>query len=163
MAGEVTPFQLEVPEAELDDLRERLRRTRWPEPETVPDWSQGVPLAYLQDLCRYWADGYDWRATEARLNALPQFRTELDGLAIHFIHARSPHPDALPLIITHGWPGSVIEFGKVIGPLSDPVAHGGDACDAFTWCARRCPATPSAASPPSLAGASSGSPQPGLS
>jgi pimeloyl-ACP methyl ester carboxylesterase len=131
MPGEVTPFRIDVPEADLDDLRERLRRTRWPEPETVTDWSQGVPLAYLRDLCRYWSDGYDWRAAEARLNALPQFRTEIGGLPIHFIHARSPHPDALPLIITHGWPGSVMEFGKVIGPLSDPVAYGGDAADAF--------------------------------
>jgi epoxide hydrolase len=131
MDAEVTPFRIEVPEADLDDLRERLRRTRWPEPETVTDWSQGVPLGYLQDLCRYWSEGYDWRAAEARLNALPQFRTEVGGLAIHFIHARSPRPDALPLIITHGWPGSVIEFMKVIGPLSDPAAYGGNPADAF--------------------------------
>ena len=131
MAGEITPFRIDVPETDLADLRERLQRTRWPEAETVTDWSQGVPLAYLQDLCRYWATGYNWRATEARLNALPQFRTEIDGLSIHFIHARSPHPDALPLIITHGWPGSVVEFVKVIGLLSDPTAHGGDAADAF--------------------------------
>jgi pimeloyl-ACP methyl ester carboxylesterase len=131
MAGEITPFRIDVPETDLADLRERLQRTRWPEAETVTDWSQGVPLAYLQDLCRYWATGYDWRATEARLNALPQFRTEIDGLSVHFIHARSPHPDALPLIMTHGWPGSVVEFVKVIGLLSDPAAHGGDAADAF--------------------------------
>jgi pimeloyl-ACP methyl ester carboxylesterase len=131
MAGEITPFRIDVPETDLADLRERLQRTRWPEAETVTDWSQGVPLAYLQDLCRYWATGYDWRATEARLNALPQFRTEIDGLSVHFIHTRSPHPDALPLIMTHGWPGSVVEFVKVIGLLSDPTAHGGDAADAF--------------------------------
>ena len=131
MAGEITPFRIDVPETDLADLRERLQRTRWPEAETVTDWSQGVPLVYLQDLCRYWATGYDWRATEARLNALPQFRTEIDGLSVHFIHARSPHPDALPLIMTHGWPGSVVEFVKVIGLLSDPTAHGGDAADAF--------------------------------
>ena len=131
MAGEITPFRIDVPETDLADLRERLQRTRWPEAETVTDWSQGVPLAYLQDLCRYWATGYNWRATEARLNALPQFRTEIDGLSIHFIHARSPHSDALPLIMTHGWPGSVVEFVKVIGLLSDPAAHGGDAADAF--------------------------------
>jgi pimeloyl-ACP methyl ester carboxylesterase len=131
MAAEVIPFRIEVPEADLDDLRGRLRRTRWPEPETVTDWSQGIPLGYLQDLCRYWSEEYDWRAAEARLNALPQFRTEIGGLAIHFIYARSPRPDALPLIITHGWPGSVIEFGKVIGPLSDPAAYGGDPADAF--------------------------------
>jgi pimeloyl-ACP methyl ester carboxylesterase len=131
MAAEVTPFRIEVPSADLDDLRGRLLRTRWPERETVTDWSQGVPLGYLQELCRYWADGYDWRAAEERLNALPQFRTEIGGLPIHFIHARSPHPAALPLIITHGWPGSVIEFGKAIGPLSDPAAYGGDPADAF--------------------------------
>ena len=131
MTDEVTPFRLDVPEAELDDLRERLRRTRWPEAETVNDWTQGVPNAYLQDLCRYWADEYDWRPTEARLNELGQFRTEVDGLGIHFIHVRSPHASALPLVLTHGWPGSVVEFLKVIGPLTDPVAHGGDAADAF--------------------------------
>jgi pimeloyl-ACP methyl ester carboxylesterase len=127
----VIPFRIEIPETELADLRQRLQRVRWPEPEPVTDWSQGVPLAYLQELCRYWADGYDWRATEARLNALPQFLTGIDGLDIHFLHVRSPHPGALPLILTHGWPGSIIEFLKVIGPLSDPTAHGGDAADAF--------------------------------
>ena len=131
MPEEVTPFRIEVPDADLRDLRERLGRTRWPEAETVADWSQGVPLAYLRELCGYWAEAYDWRATEARLNALPQFRTELDGLGIHFLHVRSPHPGALPLVITHGWPGSVVEFLKVIGPLTDPTAHGGDAADAF--------------------------------
>jgi pimeloyl-ACP methyl ester carboxylesterase len=131
MPDAVTPFRLDVPEGELDDLRARLRRTRWPERETVDDWSQGVPLAYLQALCAYWADGYDWRATEARLNALGQFRTEVDGLGIHFIHVRSPHPAALPLVLTHGWPGSVVEFLDVLGPLADPAAHGGDPADAF--------------------------------
>jgi epoxide hydrolase len=131
MSDEVTPFRIEIPEADLEDLRERLQRTRWPEEETVQDWSQGVPLAYLQELCRYWADDYDWKETEARLNKLPQFRTEIDGLGIHFLHVRSPHPDALPLVITHGWPGSIVEFLKVIGPLVDPTAHGGDAADAF--------------------------------
>src|ERR1700678_4483240 len=129
MDQEIVPFLIDVPEAELTDLRRRLRQTRWPEPELVPDWSQGVPLAYLQDLCGYWADGYDWRACEARLNRFPQFRTEIDGLDIHFLHARSPHEDALPLVLTHGWPGSVVEFLKVIQPLTDPVAHGGDAAD----------------------------------
>jgi epoxide hydrolase len=131
MADEVTPFRIAVPEEALADLRERLVRTRWPEAETVTDWSQGVPLAYLRELCGYWAEGYDWRATERRLNTLPQFRTELDGLGIHFLHVRSPHPQALPLVITHGWPGSVVEFLKVIGPLTDPAAHGGAAADAF--------------------------------
>jgi epoxide hydrolase len=127
----LTPFHLAVPEADLRDLRERLARTRWPEPAPVGDWSQGVPLAVLQDLCAHWADGYDWRATEARLNALPQVRTTIDGLGIHALHVRSPHAGALPLVLTHGWPGSVVEFLKVIGPLTDPPAHGGDAADAF--------------------------------
>ncbi len=127
----VAPFRIEVAEAELADLRRRLRQSRWPEAEPVSDWSQGVPLAYLQDLCGYWADGYDWRPTEARLNALPQFQTVIGGVSLVFAHVRSPHPGALPLIMTHGWPGSVVEFLKVIGPLSDPAAHGGDAADAF--------------------------------
>jgi hypothetical protein len=115
----MVPFRVDVPETELTDLRERLERTRWPEREPVDDWSQGVPLAYVRDLCDYWAHGYDWRASEARLNAFPQFRTEIDGLGIHFIHVRSPSPDALALVLTHGWPGSIVEFLKVIGPLSE--------------------------------------------
>jgi pimeloyl-ACP methyl ester carboxylesterase len=128
---EDTRFRIEVPDSELSDLQARLARTRWPEKETVDDWSQGVPLAYLRELCAYWADGYDWSATQARLNELPHFRTELDGLGVHFIHVRSPQPTALPLVITHGWPGSILEFEKVLGPLSDPTAFGGDAVDAF--------------------------------
>lgn len=131
MGAGVIPFRVDVPEADLADLRQRIARTRWPEPETAEGWSQGVPLSYLQELSAYWADGYDWREVESRLNALPQFVTEIDGLPIHFLHVRSPHPDALPLIVTHGWPGSVVEFLKVIGPLTDPVAHGGNAADAF--------------------------------
>ncbi|MEV0825071.1 epoxide hydrolase family protein [Nonomuraea rubra] len=131
MSDRVTPFRLDVPEPVLADLRERLRRTRWPEKETAEDWSQGVPLDYLRELCRYWADEYDWRATERRLNALPQFRTSIDGLGIHFLHVRSPHEDSLPIVLTHGWPGSIVEFLKVIGPLTDPAAYGGDARDAF--------------------------------
>jgi epoxide hydrolase len=131
MSDEVKPFRIEVSEADLRDLRQRLKQTRWPEPETVEDWSQGVPLAYVRELCRYWSEQYDWRATEARLNALPQFRTNIDGLGIHFLHIRSPHAEALPLVITHGWPGSIIEFLKVIGPLTNPTAHGGEAADAF--------------------------------
>ena len=131
MADDVTPFRIEIADAELEDLADRLRRTRWPEAEAVDDWSQGIPLAYVQELCTYWAEKYDWRAREARLNRFPQFRTEVDGLGIHFIHARSPHADALPVVITHGWPGSVVEFHKVIEPLTDPTAHGGDASDAF--------------------------------
>jgi pimeloyl-ACP methyl ester carboxylesterase len=132
MSGElVVPFRIDVPDQDLADLRDRLRRTRWPEPETAGDWSQGVPLGYMEELCGYWAKGYNWRACEARLNALPQFRTGIDGLAIHFLHVRSPIARALPLIITHGWPGSIVEFLKVIGPLTDPARYGGDPADAF--------------------------------
>jgi pimeloyl-ACP methyl ester carboxylesterase len=128
---EVRPFRVEVREEDLVELRRRLAATRWPEKETVADASQGVQLATMQALARYWETVYDFGRVEARLNAFPQFLTEIDGLDIHFLHVRSPHPDALPLIITHGWPGSVIEMLNVIGPLSDPPAHGGDAADAF--------------------------------
>ena len=131
MADDVTPFRIDVPDAELEDLRSRLRNTRSPEREAVDDWSQGVPLEYLQELCRYWAEEYDWRGTEARLNALPQFRTPIDGLGFHFVHISSSHAEALPLVLTHGWPGSIVEFLKVIGPLTDPTAYGDDASDAF--------------------------------
>jgi epoxide hydrolase len=131
MSDDITGFRIDIPDADLDDLRRRLRQTRWPEPETVDDWSQGIPLAYVRQLCEYWLERYDWRATEARLNRLPQFVTEIDGIDIHFVHARSAEDGALPLVITHGWPGSIIEFGKVIGPLTDPVAFGGSAADAF--------------------------------
>jgi pimeloyl-ACP methyl ester carboxylesterase len=129
--AEVRPFRIDVPEEELAELRRRIAATRWPSKELVEDRSQGVQLAPIQELARYWVTEYDWRRCEARLNALPQFVTEIDGLDIHFIHVRSPHPDALPLIITHGWPGSVIELLEVIGPLTDPTAHGGRAEDAF--------------------------------
>jgi len=115
----VRPFRIAVPDGDLTDLRERLTRTRWPERECVEDWSQGIPLDYTRDLAGYWADGYDWRAREARLNRFDQFVTEIDGLDIHFIHQRSKHPDALPLVITHGWPGSIVEFAKVIEPLTE--------------------------------------------
>jgi len=125
------PFRVEVPEADVEDLRDRLRRTRWPEREPVEDWSQGIPLAYVQEVCETWATTYDWRALESRLNALDQHLVEIDGLDVHAIHVRSPEPDARPLLITHGWPGSVVEFLDVLGPLTDPVAHGGDAADAF--------------------------------
>jgi pimeloyl-ACP methyl ester carboxylesterase len=128
---QVRPFRVEVREEDLVELRRRLAATRWPEKETVADASQGVQLATMQALARYWETEYDFGRVEARLNAFPQFLTEIDGLDIHFLHVRSPHPDALPLIITHGWPGSVIEMLNVIGPLSDPPAHGGDAADAF--------------------------------
>ncbi|MGW0503512.1 epoxide hydrolase family protein [Micromonospora sp. NPDC003241] len=129
--AQIRPFTVEIPQAELDDLRRRIAATRWPEKETVADQSQGVPLATIQAVARYWEREYDWRDVEARLNSVPQFMTEIDGLDIHFIHVRSKHEDALPLIITHGWPGSVIEQLKVIGPLTDPTAHGGSASDAF--------------------------------
>jgi pimeloyl-ACP methyl ester carboxylesterase len=125
------PFTVQVPDASLDDLRARLARTRWPEPETVDDWSQGVPLGYVQELCAYWASDYDWRAAEQRLNAHPQFLVELFDLDIHFLHVRSPNPDALPLVITHGWPGSVVEFLNVVDRLTNPKAHGGADEDAF--------------------------------
>ena len=131
--GTISPvdaFEVRIDPTDIDELRERLGRTRWPERETVDDWSQGMPLAYAQELCAFWADGYDFGLAD-RLNAFPQFRTELDGLGVHFLHVRSPEPDALPLVLTHGWPGSVTEFLDVIGPLTDPAAHGGDAGDAF--------------------------------
>jgi pimeloyl-ACP methyl ester carboxylesterase len=127
----VRPFQVSVPEADLADLRRRINATRWPERETVTDSSQGVRLATMQKLARYWATEHDWRRCEARLNALPQFITEIDGLDVHFIHVRSQHDDALPLIVTHGWPGSVVEQLKIIEPLTDPTAHGASASDAF--------------------------------
>jgi Epoxide hydrolase N terminus len=130
-AGEIRSFHVDTPQAELDELRGRIAATRWPERETVADESQGVQLTTMQELVRYWGTEYDFRRFEARLNALPQFITEIDGLDIHFIHVPSPHENALPLIITHGWPGSVVEMLNVIGPLSDPTAHGGDAEDAF--------------------------------
>jgi len=130
-AVEIRPFHVEVPQEELDDLRRRLAATRWPDKETVADQSQGAQLRRMQELVGYWGNGYDWRRLEAKLNALPQFVTEIDGLDIHFIHVRSRHEDALPLIVTHGWPGSIVELLKVIEPLTDPTAHGGQADDAF--------------------------------
>ena len=127
----IRPFTVETSEQELQALRQRVAATRWPDKETVPDHSQGVQLDTIQELARYWASDYDIRRSEARLNALPQFKTEIDGLDIHFIHVRSDHDNALPLILTHGWPGSVIELLKVIDPLTNPTAHGGSASDAF--------------------------------
>ena len=127
----VTPFRYRAPASALEDLKRRLARTRWPEPETVADWSQGVPITKLKALVEYWRTGYDWRRCEARLNGFPQYRTEIDGLGIHFLHVRSREANALPILITHGWPGSVIEFFKIIEPLTNPTAHGGRAEDAF--------------------------------
>ena len=131
MSAEIRPFTAAVDEADIDDLKARLARTRWPEAEVVDDWSQGIPLAYLRDVCEYWADDYDWRRCEAAINARPNFVTEIDGLDIHFQHIRSHHEAALPMIVTHGWPGSVLEFAQIIDPLVDPTAHGGGPGDAF--------------------------------
>ena len=131
MPDAVTPFRVEVGDDQLDDLRRRLAGARWPEPAPVTDWSQGVPVDWLRDLCAYWQDEYDWRRCEKTLAGFPQFTTEVDGLGVHFIHVQSPSPDALPLVMTHGWPGSVVEFLDVIGPLADPAAHGDDPADAF--------------------------------
>jgi pimeloyl-ACP methyl ester carboxylesterase len=130
-ANDIRPFQVDIPEEALDDLRRRIAAARWPSRELVADRSQGVQLATMQELARYWTTEYDFGRLEARLNALPQFTTEIDGLDIHFIHVRSPHENALPLIMTHGWPGSVVELLETVGPLTDPTAHGGDAEDAF--------------------------------
>jgi len=129
---EIRPFQVAIPQADLDDLGDRLARTRWP--DELPDvgWSRGVPLGYLRDLAEYWRDGYDWRAREAELNRFPQFTTTIDGQPVHFLHVRSPEPGALPLLVTHGYPSSVVEFARIVGPLTDPRAHGGgDPADAF--------------------------------
>ncbi len=130
-ANEIRPFQVDIPEEELAELRRRIAAARWPSQELVADRSQGVQLATMQELARYWATDYDWRKAEAKLNALPQFTTEIDGVDIHFIHVKSPHADALPLIMTHGWPGSVIELLETVGSLTDPTTHGGRAEDAF--------------------------------
>ncbi len=127
----IEPFSISVADNVLDDLRSRLRNTRWPETELVGDWSQGMPLTWIQEICRYWAEDYDWRRREALLNRFAQFKTDIDGLSVHFLHVRSPHPQAMPLIITHGWPGSIVEFAKVIEPLTHPTAFGGEAADAF--------------------------------
>ena len=135
----IESFSLDIGRDRLDDLRRRLRATRWPERETVDDWSQGTPLAYVQEVCEYWASGYDWRRVEARLNDIGQFRTTIDGLGIHFLHVRSPHASAIPLVVTHGWPGSVIEFLEVIEPLTEPTRHGASERDAFHVV---CPALP---------------------
>ena len=131
MNNNILPFEIAITDAVLADLQARLRNTRWPEAELVSDWSQGAPRAWIEDICRYWADGYDWRVREALLNRFAQFTTDIDGLPIHFLHVRSPHADAMPLLLTHGWPGSFVEFHKVLAPLTDPTAHGGSAGDAF--------------------------------
>jgi microsomal epoxide hydrolase len=129
---EIRPFRIEIPQADLDDLHDRLGRTRWPDELPGAGWAYGVPREYLQGLAEHWRSGYDWRAQEARLNEFPQFTTTIDGQNVHFLHVRSPEPDALPLLLTHGWPGSVVEFLRVLGPLSDPRAHGRDPAAAFS-------------------------------
>ena len=137
--SEVRPFRLDVPASDIEDLTTRLVSARWPESETVDDWSQGVPIGYHRAFCDYWANDYDWYATQERLNRFAQYTTDLDGLSVHFIHVRSSNPDAEPLLITHGWPGSVVEFHKVIEPLAEPASHGGDVADA---CHVICPSLP---------------------
>jgi len=129
--AEIRPFRIDIPQADLDDLQARLDRTRWPDQLPGVGWDYGIPLDYVKELAEYWRAGYDWRAHEQRLNEFPQFTTTIDGQNVHFLHVRSAEPGALPLILTHGWPGSVVEFMNVIGPLTDPVAHGGDRADAF--------------------------------
>src|SRR5580692_5237281 len=121
----IEPFRVTVPQAALDDLKRRLAQTRWPNAQTVADWSQGVPLQKARALVEYWRDRYDWRPFETKLNSFPQFRTQIDGLGFHFIHLKSKHTDALPILLTHGWPGSIIEFLDIFGPLADPTAYGG--------------------------------------
>ncbi|MER6829480.1 epoxide hydrolase family protein [Streptosporangium sp. NPDC000563] len=128
---EIAPFRIDIPQSALDDLHDRLARTLWPDELPGVGWSYGIPVSYVRQLAEYWRSGYDWRKHEAALNEYPQFTTEIDGQNIHFLHVRSPEPDALPLVLTHGWPGSIVEFTKVIGPLTDPRAHGGDPADAF--------------------------------
>jgi epoxide hydrolase len=128
---QIRPFRIDVPQADLDDLRDRLARTRWPRELPGVGWERGAPMGYLRELAEYWRDGFDWRAQEERLNRFPQFTTEMSGQEIHFLHVRSPEPDALPMLVSHGWPSTVAEFEKIIGPLTDPRAHGGDPRDAF--------------------------------
>jgi epoxide hydrolase len=131
MSSEIRPFRIDIPQADLDDLRARLARTRWPSQLPGAGWRRGVPVAYLKELAAYWRTDYDWREHEAKLNEFPQYTTEIDGQQIHFVHVRSPEPGALPLIITHSWPNSIVEFMGIIGPLADPRAHGGDPAQAF--------------------------------
>jgi hypothetical protein len=130
-SSEIRPFRIDIPQADLDDLKYRLARTRWPDELPGVSWSRGVPLDYLKELAEYWADGFDWCRQEAKLNEFPQFVTTIDGQDIHFLHVRSPEPDALPLILTHGWPSSPVEFLRMIGPLTEPLVQGGDPTDAF--------------------------------
>ncbi len=161
MSNEIVPFRIAATDAQLDDLKRRLRDTRWPERECVDDWTQGLPLAYAQEVGKYWLEKYDWRAREARLNRFPQFKTTIDGVGIHFVHVRSPHAGALPLVMTHGWPGSIVEFQKVIEPLTNPTAHGGEAADAFHIVAPSLPAMAFPTNPVAMDGTFSASRAPG--
>jgi hypothetical protein len=154
----VRPFRIEIPQADLDDLADRLARTRWPEELPGVGWERGVPVGYLRGLAAYWRTDYDWRKHEAELNRHPQFTTTIDGQAIHFLHVRSPHADATPLLVIHGWPGSVVEFLDLVAPLTDPVAAGGDPPKRSTWWFRRSPATGSRARWPRPAEPTAGSP-----
>lgn len=131
MTTAISPFEVNIEESVLEDLRTRLAMTRWPDAETCEGWAQGTPLAYAQELAQYWANDYDWRRFEKKLNGWPQFMTNIDGIDIHFIHVKSPHEDAMPIIVSHGWPGSIVEFHKIIDALADPTSHGGSASDAF--------------------------------
>jgi Epoxide hydrolase N terminus len=160
---EIGPFHVDIPDKALEDLRRRIAATNWPEKETVADQSQGVPLAMIQKLARYWMTDYDWRRCEANLNALPQFITEIDGLDIHFIHVRSQHEDALPLVVNHGWPGSIVEQLKIIDRLTDPAAHGASEADAFHVVIPSMPATGSRGSRRAPGGAPSAWVEPGQS
>ena len=148
----VRPFRVAISDSEIADLKQRLARTRWPDPETVPDWSQGVRVENAKSLVTYWEREYDWRRFESELNRFPQFLTTIDGLDIHFIHVKSKNPDAMPLILTHGWPGSIVEFLRLIGPLTDPVAFGGGVEDSLTLSSRPCPDSGSLKSRPKPAG-----------
>ena len=168
MSTEIVPFTVPVDDEVLADLRDRLARTRWPEREVVDDWSQGIPLAYVQEICEHWRTSYDWRERAARIARFAQFTTTLDGggddpLDIHFLHVRSPEPGAFPLILTHGWPGSIVEFLDVIEPLTDPAAHGGDPADAFHVVAPSLPGFGFSGKPTGVDGASTGSPTRGTS
>ena len=159
--AEIRPFRIEIPQPDVDDLKDRLARTRWP--GDLPDvgWSTGVPLGYLRGLAEYWRTDYDWRAQEATLNGFPQFTTVIDGQTIHFLHVRSPEPSALPLVITHGYPSSIAEFVHVIGPLTDPRAHGGDLTDGSMSLLRRCPGSGSPAHSRTRDGSPAARPRPG--
>ena len=139
----IRPYRISVSDADIDDLRERLTRTRWTRDLPGTGWERGVPVSYLRELATYWATEYDWRAHEAALGAYPQFITTIEGAQLHFLHVRSAEPDATPLLLLHGWPGSIVEFTDLIGPLTDPAASGGDPADAFYWSFPRCPATDS--------------------